>query len=243
MGKLIHADCVDFLKYLDDKSFDIAIVDPPYGINAPNMKMGSNPNRKGIDNRGELQYGGVSTAEKLKKGRLNSGAGKLKDRTLNTMNCEWDNKKPSAEYFKQLFRVSKNQIIWGGNYFGLPPCRCFIVWNKEQPWENFSQAEYAWTSYDRPSKVFTHSNRGGANQENKIHPTQKPVELYTYLLGRFAVFGDTILDTHSGSGSLAVACIKTGYDFLAIEKNREYYESSKKRIEAAMRQTNLEFHE
>lgn len=207
-----------------DNYFDLAIVDPPYGINAANMQMGSNPNRKEAG-----QYPGTSTAVRL-KGRLNSGGGKLKNRLLNQSNINWDNEIPSKEYFDELFRVSKNQIIWGGNYFDLPPTRCFIIWNKNQPWENFSQAEYAWTSFDKPAKLFTYSNRGGANEELKIHPTQKPILLYKYCLEKFAVEGDKILDTHLGSGSIAIACHDYGFELTACELNKEYYDKAMQRI-------------
>lgn len=238
-SKIFNMDCIEGMKQYPDKYFDLAIVDPPYGINAPNMTMGSNPNRKGRDKRGELQYGNISTAQKLKKGRLNSGAGKLKNRTPNTMNCDWDYEKPSAEYFEQLFRVSKNQIIWGGNYFDLPPTRGFIVWNKNQPWDNFSQAEFAWTSFDCPAKLFTYSNRGGANEEKKIHPTQKPYYLYDYCLTHFAKKGDKILDTHLGSGSSRIATHKAGLDFVGFEIDADYFAASDKRYHDFIKQLTL----
>jgi site-specific DNA-methyltransferase (adenine-specific) len=208
-----------------DNYFDLAIVDPPYGINATKMQMGSNPNRKE-----DGQYPGESTASKLRKGRLNSGGGKLKNRLLNTSNFDWDNEKPSKEYFDELFRVSKNQIIWGGNYFDLPPTRCFIVWNKNQPWDNFSQAELAWTSFDKPAKLFTHSNRGGSNEETKIHPTQKPIYLYNYCLKHFTEQGNKILDTHLGSGSIGIAIHDYGFELTACELDVEYYNKAIERI-------------
>lgn len=144
------------------------------------MNMGSNPNRKQ-----EGQYPGESVAVKLRKGRLNSGGGHFAGKNLTTMNCDWDSAIPTAEYFTELMRVSKSQIIWGGNYFGLPATRCIICWDKMQPWENFSQWEMAWTSLDKPAPLIRLSNRGGANDENKIHPTQKPVKLYKWLLSKF----------------------------------------------------------
>lgn len=150
--------CMDWrqgVKNIADKFYDIAIIDPNYGINAPKMQMGSNPNRKG-----EGQYPGVSTAVKL-KGRLNTGSGKLKNRILNRSEINWDNSIPSPEDFKEIFRISNNQIIWGGNYFPLPPTRCIIAWDKCQPWNNFSQVEIAWTSYDYPAKLYRVSNTGG----------------------------------------------------------------------------------
>jgi len=232
-------DCIEGMKDYPDKHFDLAITDPPYGINAPNMTMGSNPNRKGRDERGELQYGNISTAQKLLKGRLNAGAGKLKNRNLNKMNCDWDYEKPAAEYFDQLMRVSKNQIIWGGNYFDLPPTRGFIIWNKNQPWENFSQAEFAWTSFDCPAKLFTYSNRGGNNEETKIHPTQKPIYLYNYCMKYFAKQGDKILDTHLGSGSSRIAAYKNGFDFTGFELDPEYFAAQEKRFNDFKKQLTL----
>lgn len=216
-------DCVAGMKQYPDNYFDLAIVDPPYGINATNMKMGSAPNRNKPG-----QYSGTSTAVKV-KGRLNSGSGKLKNRMLNKSIIDWDNEKPTKEYFDELFRVSKNQIIWGGNYFDLPPTRCFIVWNKNQPWDNFSQAEIAWTSFDKPAKLFTYSNRGGANEETKIHPTQKPIYLYDYCFKHFAEVGMKILDTHLGSGSSRISADKAKLDFTAFETNEMYFNDQEKR--------------
>lgn len=213
------------MKRFPDKYFDLAIVDPPYGINATNMQMGSAPNR-----RGQGQYPGTSTAVKV-KGRLNSGSGKLKNKMLNKSVIDWDNEKPTQEYFDELFRVSKNQIIWGGNYFDLPPTRCFIVWNKNQPWENFSQAEIAWTSFDKPAKLFTYSNRGGNNEETKIHPTQKPVYLYDYCFKHFATIGMKVLDTHLGSGSSRIAAYKAKLDFTAFETNKIYFKDQAERFQ------------
>ena len=164
---------MEYMATIPDKFFDLAVVDPPYGINAPAMDMGS-------------AKGNVSTATKLRKGRLNGGAGKLKNRVLNTMSCDWDFNPPGEDYFRELFRVSKNQIIWGGNYFPLPPTRGIICWDKMQPWENFSQVELAWTSFDCPAKLVRISTTGGNNREEKIHPTQKPVALYQWIFKKFA---------------------------------------------------------
>lgn len=226
-------DCVVGMKQYPDKYFDLAIVDPPYGINATNMQMGSAPNRNEPG-----QYKGVSTAVKI-KGRLNSGGGKLKNRMLNKSIIDWDNETPTKEYFQELFRVSKNQIIWGGNYFDLPPTRCFIIWNKNQPWENFSQAEYAWTSFDSPSKLFTFSNRGGANSEIKIHPTQKPVYLYDYCFKYFATEGMKIIDTHLGSGSSRISAYKSNLEFTAFEINPLYFHAQNVRYEKHISQLTL----
>jgi len=137
-----------------------------------------------------------------------------------------------AALTKELFRVSKNQIVWGGNYFTdmLPVSRCWICWDKIQPWDNFSQFEMAWTSFDSPTKMISLSNRGGKNDKSKIHPTQKPEDLYKFCLNKFAKPGFTILDTHSGSGTLACACHDYGFDLVACEKEKTYFDSSVKRL-------------
>lgn len=224
VSEIHNCDCMDFMRGIPDKFFDLAVVDPPYGINAPSMNMGSNPARtKG-------GYPSVSTASRLRKGRLNSGAGKLKDRILNTKSCDWDFFPPDEEYFTELFRVSANQIIWGGNYFPLPPTRGIICWDKLQPWENFSQFELAWTSFDRPAAMYRLSNTGGRNGENKIHPTQKPIALYAWIFRTFAKPGDRILDTHLGSGSSRIAAYRMGLDFYGCEIDREYFEASDERF-------------
>jgi site-specific DNA-methyltransferase (adenine-specific) len=223
LNNIYNMDCLEGMKQIPDKYFQLAIVDPPYGINAPNMSMGSNKNRKN-------GYPGVSVAERLKKGRLNQGAGKLKNRALQKMAIAWDYEKPSQEYFKELCRVSTNQIIWGGNYFDLPPTRCIVCWDKCQPWENFSQWEMAWTSFDKPAALFRYSNTGGNNEETKIHPTQKPIKLYSWLLSRYAKRGDKIIDTHLGSASSLIACYDMGFEYMGFEIDEEYYNAAIKRI-------------
>lgn len=220
-----NMDCMDYMRTLPDKAFDLAIVDPPYGILAPKMNMGSAPNR-----HGKGQYPGISTAERMRRVRRDSGAGKLKNRALNTMKCDWDDAPPTQEYFDELFRVSRNQIIWGGNYFPLPPTRGIVCWDKQQPWENFSQWEMAWTSFDCPAKLISLSNTGGRNDEQKIHPTQKPVRLYEWLLTKFARGGELILDTHVGSGSSRIACAELGFGFVGCEIDKTYWELQEKRF-------------
>ena len=199
---LVLGDCMEYMTICDDKAFDLAIVDPPYGL----PKDSSN-------GRGKLK-------------NIVFNRGKIADR--------WD-AKPDQTYFDELFRVSKNQIIWGGNYFDLPPTRCFICWDKCQPWENFSQVEYAWTSFDYPAKLFRFDNRA----TKKIHPTEKPVKLYGYLLYHFAKEGNKILDTHGGSMSHAIAAHDLGYELTIIEKDEEYYEKAKKRLMEHQQQQNL----
>lgn len=198
---LYNADCMEIMKGFSDNQFDLAIVDPPYGLS----KDSSN------------------------------GRGKLKGRTFNRMDIlRWD-KAPDELYFNELFRVSKNQIIWGGNYFPLKPSRCILCWDKVQPWENFSQIELAWTSFDSPAQIFKFDNRTG----DKIHPTQKPIQLYKWLIKKYTKEGQTILDTHLGSGSSAIAAHDYGYEFTGIELDSEYYEAAKKRISEHQRQLSM----
>ena len=201
LNQIINNDCMVVMKDIPDGYFELAIVDPPYNI------------------------GGDS----LHSNRALKGAGVLKDRVLNTFCTKWDNIAPTKEYFQELFRVSQNQIIWGGNYFDyLGRTRGFVIWDKEQPFENFSACEFAWTSFDRPSKIYREATtRTG---ETKIHPTQKSVKLYKWLLKNYAKAGDKILDTHAGSCSSVVACIDMGFKYLCIEKDKDYYEASVKRI-------------
>jgi len=234
---ITHEDNKILMSRYPDHYFDLAIVDPPYGINASNMQMGSHPNRSKNDGFGSGPS--VSTAVKSKKGRLNSGGGHFKGKNLTTMNCDWDNAIPDLEYFEELKRVSKNQIIWGGNYFPLPPTRGIVVWDKKQAWDNFSQVELAWTSFDCPAKLYRLSNTGGANDQDKIHPTQKPISLYKYILSKFAKEGDKILDTHLGSGTIAIACHDYGFELTACELDFNYYNSAIDKIEKHVSQQKL----
>ena len=134
-----------------------------------------------------------------------------------------------------MFRVSKHQIIWGANNFTLPTSEYFLVWDKKQTVDNFASAEYAWTNFKKPAKVFRYSIHKTMSdrkaQGGKIHPTQKPVKLYEWLLMNYAKEGDKILDTHLGSGSIAIACHNLGYDLTACELDKEYYDAAMKRIE------------
>lgn len=150
---------------------------------------------------------------------------------------DWD-VKPPQEYWRHLFRVTKNQIIWGGNYFKLPPHRCTVVWDKYQVLDNFSAVEIAWTSFDSPAKLFR-TRQAGFVSEKKIHPCQKPIELYRYLLHKFAQEGDTILDTHMGSGSSAIAAINMGFKFIGFEKDKLYFDGSMFRIQSLTSQRSL----
>lgn len=140
----------------------------------------------------------------------------------------WDNSIPSKEYFNELFRVSKNQIIWGGNYFDLPPTQGFFIWDKKQPHDfSLAMCEYAWSSIQKPAKMWSLSIH---KEQNKIHPTQKPIELYKWILKNNAKQGDKILDTHLGSGSIAIACHDYGFDLTACELDKEYFDKAMQRI-------------
>lgn len=215
-------DCMELMRAFPAGHFDLAIVDPPYGISAPRMGMATDI-RDGIykpDHKGN---------------RSHRGAGKLKDRALQRMPSDWDLSPPGMEYFAELRRVSRHQIIWGGNYFPLPPTRCVISWDKEQPWENFSQWEMAWTSFDRPAALFKWQN--GSNEPGKIHPTQKPVALYKWLLNRFAEPGQRILDTHLGSMSIAIACHYFGAHLTGSEIDPVYHAEAIERVRLETAQT------
>ena len=219
-------DCMELMSGYPDNHFDLAIVDPPYGISAPKMGMGS-----GFTD-GKYYANG-------RKNRLSQGAGKLKNRKLQTMSSEWDALPPRPEYFVELRRVSRNQIIWGGNYFDLPPTRCVICWDKEQPWQNFSQWEMAWTSFDKPAALFKRQN--GGQEPGKIHPTQKPLRLYNWLLSRFATEGWKILDTHLGSGSHAIACHYARLHLTACEIDADYFAAACARIQRETAQESFMF--
>jgi site-specific DNA-methyltransferase (adenine-specific) len=188
-----------------DKYFDLAIVDPPYGL------------------------------ERLQKGSLRLGG--IKGNYAEKLN--WD-KKPNELYFQELFRVSKNQIIWGANNFVLPPTEYFCIWNKKQSVENFASAEYAWVSMGlkKPAKVFEFSIHKH-NQVDKIHPTQKPIDLYKWILDKYANPGEKILDTHLGSGSIAIACHEYGFDLTACELDTEYFNKTMDRINNYTKQQKL----
>ena len=196
MINIYNQDCMAAMRKMKDNKFDLAVVDPPYGL-------------KRLQ-KGSLRLGGV-------KGNY---ANKL----------SWDIK-PKYIFFKELIRDSKNQIIWGANNFILPPTEYFCIWNKKQTVDNFATAEYAWVSMGlkKPAKIFEYSIHKH-NHTNKIHPTQKPVKLYEWLLMNYTKEGDTILDTHLGSGSIAIACHNLGYDLTGFEIDKEYFEAAKKRI-------------
>lgn len=197
--KITNEDNMKLMARYPDNYFDLAIVDPPYGV--------------------DINSSGTHFKEKYD----------LKD---------WDKNTPDDEYFKELFRVSKNQIIWGGNYFldRLGNCKCFIIWDKKIAEDmSFAMCEMAWTSFKNGAKIY----KTTAMQQNRIHPTQKPVSLYEWLLMRYAKKGDKILDTHLGSGSIAIACHNLGFDLTACELDKDYYNSAMKRIEQHKQQIRM----
>ena len=215
---IYNMDCMEGMAMIPDNYFDLAIVDPPYGIN------------------GQTSEPFATTVVKPRGHKAKSNpfceAGKLKNRALNQAGSVvngWD-VAPGPEYFKELFRVSKNQIIWDGNYFALPPTRCFVIWDKEQPFKNFSAAEYAWTSFDFPAKIYRQAATRAVPAVARIHPTQKPTMLYEFCLRHFARAGDKILDTHAGSGSCLVAARHYGLEWLGFELNPEYFHQAQERL-------------
>jgi len=192
---VFNQDCMDVMNRYADKHFDLAIVDPPYGINI-NENMGRRKNQK------------------------HSGHKK----------AYWDKSIPDHEYFIELFRISKNQIIWGGNYMitYLFPSSCWLMWDKGFSEEiTFSQFELAWTSFKSSAKKF---NFNSANNIDKIHPTQKPIKLYEWILKHYANENDKIFDSHLGSGSSRIACYKNGFDFVGCEIDKDYFEAQEKRF-------------
>jgi site-specific DNA-methyltransferase (adenine-specific) len=204
MQEFYNEDCMDGMKRYPDKYFDLAIVDPPYGIGFDGQKA-------------NVKHNFIEHKQK-----------------------DWDRFIPPKEYFKELFRVSKNQIVWGGNYFlkFLFNTPCFLMWNKIQ---EFSGAEFemAWTSFKSPSKEFRMSRVEAYTHQTKIHPTQKPIALYKWLIKNYAKEGYKILDTHVGSASSLIAFESFGLDYVGFEIDKEYYEKAKDRIEKEREQLKL----
>lgn len=190
-----NQDCLEAMRAMDDNQFDLAIVDPPYGLG-----ISGNPVRQ------------------------------MHERKV------WDDVTPTDEYFTELRRVSREQIVWGGNYFNLPPTQNLIVWDKKQPFDfSLAMCEFAWCSIQRPAKMFTLSNIS----IGKIHPTQKPVALYKWLLTNYAKPGQTILDTHLGSGSSRIAAYDLGFDFTGYEKDYDYWLAQEERFKNHIAQARL----
>ena len=212
-----NADNLEIMRGFVDNEFDLAIVDPPYGLDLANMNMGIGKSKK---------------------------ASKIENRKWKPK--DWDKETPNNEYFTELKRISKNQIIWGGNYFELPPCKNYIIWDKEIPEGlSFADCELAWTSFDCAHKMFRYS--AYLDKASKFHPTQKPIRLYEWILKKYAKENARILDTHLGSGSIAIAIEKANrldkmnLQFVGIEIDKEYFEKALNRIEQYTRQGTLSF--
>jgi len=207
-----NEDCMEGMKRYKDKHFDLAIVDPPYGIGIVEAIRKSTTE-------------GTSNMFKMTKGRDGSN---------------FDEKIPDQSYFFELKRVSVNQIIWGGNYFldYLGKTNGFAIWDKMNGTNPMADAELAWTSFDKRTLMFR-MHHFSAGYGNKIHPTQKPVKLYKWLLHNYAKKGDLILDTHVGSASSLIAYYDMGFDAVGFELDKDYYEASKKRLEEFMAQGRL----
>ena len=243
-----NMDCMQGMKEFPDNYFDLAIVDPPYGDGGGYW---SGPERFGqrFDRYRAPAFTGNSTPSPTGGIPNSSGGGYRKNRHITNglrkgqRQPDWWNlggevrKKiiawdvaPGKEYFEELFRVSRNQIIWGGNYFELPANRCFLIWRKTNVPEKFSMAmcEYAWTSFNDNAKWFEISAVG---QNGRFHPTQKPVELYKWILDNYAKPGDKILDTHVGSASSLIACEDFGYQYVGFEIDADYYRLGQERLE------------
>ena len=209
ISEVYNMDCIAGMKEYPDKYFDLAIVDPPYGLDLANMNMGVGKSKK---------------------------ASKIKNRKWKPK--DWDKETPTTEYFVELFRVSKNQIIWGGNYFDLPPCKNYIIWDKEIPnGLSFADCEMAWTSFDKAPKMCRYS--AYLDKNSKFHPTQKPIFLYEWILQKYAKQCDKILDTHLGSGSSRIAAYRNGFDFVGFELDKDYYEAQEKRFKTELMQPRL----
>lgn len=210
--ELLNMDCMDYMRGLPDKAFDLAIVDPPYGIG----ESGGNESRNRVASNGYARK-------------------------------EWDNEAPPVAYFRELERVSRHQIIWGANHFidriG-KPSPCWVVWDKLNGESDFADCELAWSSFPSAVRRFSYRWAGMLQgdmkrKEHRIHPTQKPVKLYQWLLANYAKPGDRILDTHLGSGSSAIAAHYAGHDFVGIELDKDYYEAACKRFDEATRQIDI----
>jgi len=211
---LYNADCMEYMATLPDKAFDLAIVDPPYGLIRLSVEENRDPNSKFRRSMSKM----VDSAK------------------------QWNSIKPTQEYWDELFRVSNEQIVWGANNFTLPQSEYFCVWDKQQTVPNFASAEYAWVSmnkWKKPAKVFTYQIHAANAVESKIHPTQKPVKLYEWLLTNYAKPGQRILDTHLGSMSSVIACNNLGYEMVGMELDEDYYASGCERAKNALRQVRM----
>lgn len=221
MNIAYNIDCMEYMQTLPDKAFDLAVVDPPYGGG-------------GYGFANKERFGGHFDRYRADYPDWREVGGKIRKKII-----AWDNA-PGKEYFDELFRVSKQQIIWGGNYFDLPPCRCFLIWEKKNIPEKFTMAmaEYAWTNINANAKIFKHTSIRD-NKESHFHPTEKPVALYDWVFQNYAKPGDKILDTHLGSGSSRIAAYEAGLDFVGCEIDPDYFKAQEERYQAHIAQMSL----
>ena len=210
MIEYFNEDCMVGMARYPDKYFDLAIVDPPYGINIVDQFKKTIKSSSSMFNKSKGIYG-----------------------------SNWDCNIPDKLYFDELMRISKNQIIWGGNYFNLGSARCYLIWDKMNGTNPMADAELAWTSIDGSVRIFR-MHHFSAGYDAKMHPTQKPVALYKWLLTNYAKKGDKILDTHVGSASSLIACHDMGFDAVGFELDPDYYAKSKQRLEDFMRQPRID---
>lgn len=275
-----NMDCMEYMKSLPDKAFDLAVVDPPYGdglsdgnkeiftkihtsggrdrryvdvlnsgsqsVNAERERERAGGNSRFNYRNGQGRFDKYAEVEQVRRMVRQVQDGISVCRTGGTCAEKYAKKiiawdiAPDEKYFEELFRVSRNQIIWGGNYFKLPPTRCFLVWKKLTISESFSMAmaEYAWTSFNENAKVFEYAPQGQKG-DTRFHPTQKPVQLYEWVFNRYAKPGDKILDTHLGSGSSRIAAYKLGFDFVGCEIDKTYFDKQEERFEKFTSQLSL----
>lgn len=216
---MINGDCMDYLRTLPDNAFSLAVCDPPYAI--------------GLGKKTCIYDGKVHGASLAKRSNYH---------------VSWDDLPPPFEYFSELKRVSRNQIIWGANHFieNVPNANssCWIVWDKDNGENDFADCELAWTSFNSAVRKFKWRWAGMLqedmkNKQKRIHPTEKPIALYAWLLNNYAKDGDTILDTHGGSGSICIAAHDLGFETTWIELDKQYYEAAKKRLIEHQKQLRL----
>ena len=207
ISEVYNMDCMEGMRQYPDKYFDLAIVDPPYGL-----------------------------GKKLKP------RGGMIGNSFKGMGADsWDAEPPTKKYWEQLFRVSKNQIVWGGNYFidYLKPTQCFLIWDKMNGTNPMADAEFAWTSIENKVARIFRMHHFSNGYDSKIHPTQKPIKLYEWILMNYAKEGDKILDTHLGSGSSRIAAYRNGFDFVGFEIDKDYFEAQEKRFKTELMQPRL----
>lgn len=230
-GEILNIDCMDYMRSLKNNEFDLAIVDPPYGLGEAGKRSGTRTSKSGSQ-----KFWGTKNTR-----------GTAIESTV-FADKDWDNEPPELEYFIELQRVSKNQIIWGANHFADRvniTSSSWIVWDKDNGTSNFADCELAYTSFKTAVRMFKFRWSGMLqgdmkNKEIRIHPTQKPVKLYEWLLAKYAKAGDRILDTHLGSGSSAIAANNLGYDFVGTEKDTDYFEAALERYKKESSQSFLE---